>query len=65
LNPSSLAVAQRVWTSGNWNAYVPAGKDKEERLARLAEVPEEMREQVREHTRTVFKIRASAKRRGK
>jgi hypothetical protein len=50
-------------SQGYYNAWVTLGKDKEERLARLAQVPEEWREDVRHHVRTVFKIRADHKRR--
>jgi hypothetical protein len=48
---------------GQWNAHVAMGKDKDERIQRLAEVPEAMRDQVREHVRTVFKIKAAQNRR--
>ena len=50
-------------SQGYYNAWVTLGKDKEERLARLAEVPEEWREEVRHHVRTVFKIGAAPQRR--
>lgn len=42
---------------GQWNAYVSAGSDKEERKKRLAEVPEAMRGDVERHVRTVFAIK--------
>lgn len=40
-------------TQGQWNAYVEAGKTREERGARLEEVPEEMRAAVINHVETV------------
>jgi hypothetical protein len=40
-----------------WNGYVLRGKDKAERSARLAEVPEEWRDSVRNHVETYFKIK--------
>ncbi len=42
---------------GEWNAYVAAGADREERRARLAECPEEFRESVTRHVRTFFELR--------
>ena len=45
---------------GQWQAYVEAGRSREERNERLAEVPEDMRERVREHVRDVFRLRALA-----
>ncbi len=42
---------------GEWNAYVAAGVDREERKARLAECPEEFRENVTCHVKTVFELR--------
>lgn len=44
---------------GEWNAYVESGKTREERAARLAEVPEHLRASVESHVRTVFLITAS------
>jgi hypothetical protein len=50
------------WKSGQWNAYVPAGKDKEERRARLAEVPEQWRDGVRKHAEAVFALQVAHRR---
>lgn len=44
-----------------WNAYVEAGKTRDERRARLAECPEELRASVESHVRTVFAVRNKAK----
>jgi len=46
---------------GQWNAYVEAGRSRDERAKRLAEVPADMTELVREHVRDAFKLRALAK----
>ena len=46
---------------GQWQAYVEAGHDRQERAKRLAEVPADMTERVREHVRDAFKLRALAK----
>lgn len=46
---------------GQWNAYVEAGQSKEERRARLAEVPEPMRAQVESHVRTVYALKSRAR----
>lgn len=43
-------------SQGQWNAYVAAGKTKEERNRRLSEVPEPVRQQVKNHVMTVFSI---------
>lgn len=42
---------------GEWNAYVAAGADREERRQRLAECPESLRESVTCHVKTVFELR--------
>jgi hypothetical protein len=42
---------------GEWNAYVTAGADKDERRARLAECPEQYKENVTRHVKTVFEMR--------
>ena len=42
---------------GQLNAYVEQGATREERLARLAEVPVELRAAVENHVRTVFALR--------
>lgn len=42
---------------GEWNAYVAAGADREERKARLAECPEVFRKNVTCHVNTVFALR--------
>lgn len=43
--------------AGQWNAYVASGRTREQRRARLMEVPEVMREAVRGHVVTVFGVR--------
>jgi len=48
-------------TIGQWNAFVEAGESIMERRARLAEVPEEMRESVRAHVATAFLLREAAR----
>ena len=47
-------------SQGLWNAYIELGKDKEERIRRLAEVPKDLRTQVKEHVTTVFKLKKLA-----
>ena len=42
---------------GCWNAYVAAGKTKEERNKRLSEAPERHRDNIIKHVTTVFKLR--------
>ena len=46
---------------GQWNAYVEAGETKEQCTARLQEVPEQMRAQVKAHVQTVKQIQHKAK----
>lgn len=46
--------------AGQWNAYVEAGKTVETRRERLAEVPEELRDSVADHVKTVFKLKGKA-----
>lgn len=45
---------------GTWNAYVERGTSTEDRTARLAEVPEHWREQVRRHVICYFRMKAHA-----
>lgn len=54
---SSPTADKSTWVRGTWNAYVAMGESKEERKARLAEVPEEIREDVEKHVRAVFSLR--------
>ncbi len=42
---------------GTWNAYVAAGKDREERAARLATVPERYRREVERHVIGYFRLK--------
>lgn len=42
---------------GQWQAWVESGTTLEERRARLSEVPEELREQVKGHLRTVWGLK--------
>ena len=46
-----------------WNAYVLSGKNSQERLSRLSEVPKDWRAGVKSHVETVYKIRAAQKKR--
>lgn len=57
----SLTSKER-WSAGNWNGYVAKGKTREDRISRLAEVPEELRDPVRRHVETVYKLKARNKR---
>jgi len=43
-------------TKPQWNAYVAGGETREIRRARLAEVPEEWREEVRRHVETYYAV---------
>ena len=43
---------------GTWNAYVAAGKTREERAARLATVPERYRREVERHVIGYFRLKA-------
>lgn len=45
------------WNQGQWNAYVAAGTDREDRKNRLEAVPISMRENARRHVETIFAIR--------
>lgn len=45
------------WSLGHWNAWAAAGPTYEERKARLEEVPEQYREQVLIHLKTVHALR--------
>jgi hypothetical protein len=49
-------------TPPQWNGYVESGATREERIARLAEVPESMRAGVLSHLKTVKEIRDFADR---
>jgi len=50
---------------GEWKGYVVSGKSREDRRARLAEVPDEHKQAVINHVETVFAIRRNAKRNGR
>ena len=50
------------WGLGNWCAYVEAGSSREDRSARLDEVPSNFRDEVAAHVRCHFQVRARAKR---
>jgi len=41
---------------GGWNSYVEAGKDKEDQLDRLKDVPDQYRKSVIIHMRTVVAL---------
>ena len=51
-------------TKGQWNAYILAGKTREDRLKRLEEVPISLRDDVRRHVETVYAIRGYHKKNG-
>ena len=44
---------------GMLNAYVERGDTREERAARLATVPDNLREAVQRHVQTYFRIKAA------
>ena len=44
---------------GQWQAYVAGGKDKEEKLERLKEVPEQYRKDTIRHLRTARDLKNS------
>ena len=46
--------------ASQWNCYVLAGKDREDRVARLSEVPAAMRDSVRNHVLTVYNLKKKA-----
>ena len=48
---------ERKGGQGSWNEYVERGKDKNEQLYRLQEVPDKFREQVIKHMRLVIKLK--------
>lgn len=49
------------WTASNYCAWVEAGKSREERAARLAEVPADWRAAVEAHVRCCFLVRGEAR----
>jgi len=53
------------WSVGMWNGYVVSGKTRDERRARLEQVPDEYKQSVINHVETVFAIRRNAKRNGR
>lgn len=52
-------------TLGQWNAHVEQGSSIVERRARLAEVPEHLRDSVKDHLATVWALKDAARLRGK
>ncbi len=44
---------------GVLNAFVEAGKDREERAARLATVPDNLRQAVQNHVQAYFRIKSA------
>ena len=50
--PTSASVA-------TWNAYVEAGDTREERAARLATVPDNLRQAVKNHVQAYFRIKSA------
>jgi len=55
---------KKNWITPNWQAYVVAGKTKEDRRSRLEEVPISLRDQVRRHVETYFGIKKYRKKEG-
>lgn len=45
---------------GQYQAYVCAGKTREEKYARLLEAPEAMRKQIIDHVKTVVELKNKA-----
>ena len=58
---SSQAWTRDRWTASNYCAWVEAGQSREERAARLAEVPAAWRAQVEAHVRCCFLVRREAR----
>ena len=52
-------VPTRYDNHGTWNAYVAAGKTREERAARLATVPDNLRQSVANHVRCYFNVKSA------
>lgn len=48
---------QPNWTLGHYNAWVESGDSKDERRARLEQVPEQYRKDVEIHVKTVFSLK--------
>lgn len=46
-------------TLGAWNAYVERGETREERAARLATVPDNLSQAVKNHVACYFRVRAA------
>jgi hypothetical protein len=55
----------RQRTLGEWNGYVEQGATLTERRARLAEVPEHLQGQVKDHMATVWALKDAARLRAK
>jgi len=55
----------REWCQSMWNGYVVSGKSREQRRARLEEVPEQYKQGVINHVETVFAIKRNARRNGR
>lgn len=58
---SSDAWTRDQWTCSNYCAWVEAGQSREERAARLAQVPASWRAQVEAHVRCCFLVRGEAR----
>ena len=58
---SSEAWDRDRWTASNYCAWVEAGQSREERAARLAQVPASWREAVEAHVRCCFLVRGEAR----
>ena len=58
---SSDAWTRDKWTASNYCAWVEAGQSREERAARLAQVPASWRAAVEAHVRCCFLVRGEAR----
>ena len=58
---SSDAWTRDKWTASNYCAWVEEGQTREERAARLAQVPASWRAQVEAHVRCCFLVRGEAR----
>ena len=51
-------MTRQAWTVGNWNAWVESGTTRDERAARLEQVPDNMRDEVYAHVRCAFRAKS-------
>ncbi len=62
MSPARTALEARQ-SLGTWNAYVIRGTDRADRSARLAEVPEHLRDRVSAHVVCYFRVGAKVRKR--